>query len=86
MIRNIQKLSGTALVADAFILIGLLYIFGNEAAVIAHRGVADVVMFNPKDWALLVGCVIVMIRSVKRKSIALILLTEPPSFHSKASV
>lgn len=55
MIRNLAKLSTTALVADAFILIGLVYIFGNEFTLLASRGVADVKMFNPKDYALLIG-------------------------------
>ncbi|KAK4049224.1 hypothetical protein OIO90_005513 [Microbotryomycetes sp. JL221] len=55
MIRNIQKLSGTALVADAFILFGLVYIFSNEIKVLSNFGIADVVMFNKKDFPLLIG-------------------------------
>ncbi|BGP26993.1 hypothetical protein JCM10295v2_005955 [Rhodotorula toruloides] len=55
MIRNIQKLSSTALVADAFILFGLVYIFSNEAKVLAQHGVADVKLFNPRDFPLLIG-------------------------------
>jgi proton-coupled amino acid transporter len=55
MIRNIQKLSGTALVADAFILLGIFYIFGNEIKVLADNGIADVAYFNAKDFPLLVG-------------------------------
>lgn len=55
LIRNIQKLSGTALVADAFILIGLIYIFGNEIKVLVDHGAADVVLFNGKDFPLLIG-------------------------------
>jgi solute carrier family 36 (proton-coupled amino acid transporter) len=55
MIRNLAKLSTTALVADAFILVGLVYIFGNEFAMLTRYGVADVKMFNPKDYALLIG-------------------------------
>ncbi|KAH8923746.1 hypothetical protein BT69DRAFT_1349923 [Atractiella rhizophila] len=58
MIRNIQKLSGTALVADAFILVGLVYLFGNEIKVIVDRGIAPVKAFNPVDWNLLVGTAI----------------------------
>lgn len=56
MIRNIQKLSGTALVADAFILFGLVYIFSNEFKVLAENGIADVALFNWKDFPLLIGC------------------------------
>ncbi|KAM0791921.1 hypothetical protein ACM66B_004175 [Microbotryomycetes sp. NB124-2] len=55
MIRNIQKLSGTALVADAFILFGLVYIFSNEIKVLSDMGIADVKMFNKKDFPLLIG-------------------------------
>lgn len=55
LVRNLAKLSTTALVADAFILVGLVYIGSNEVAVIAKRGVADVMMFNPKNFPLLIG-------------------------------
>lgn len=55
MIRNIQKLSGTALVADAFILFGLVYIFSNEIKVLSEVGMAKVALFNPKDFPLLIG-------------------------------
>jgi len=55
MIRNIQKLSGTALVADAFILIGLLYVFGFELHSIFTKGVAPIVMFNQDSFPLLIG-------------------------------
>ncbi|KZP00585.1 hypothetical protein CALVIDRAFT_476008 [Calocera viscosa TUFC12733] len=55
LIRNLAKLSTTALVADAFILIGLVYIFGNEIASIAHNGMAKVELFNSRDFPLLVG-------------------------------
>ena len=55
LIRNLAKLSTTALVADVFILAGLIYIFGSEAAIMAERGPAKVELFNPKDWPLLIG-------------------------------
>ncbi|MBW0523520.1 hypothetical protein O181_063235 [Austropuccinia psidii MF-1] len=55
MIRNIQKLSGTALVADVFILTGLLYVFGYELNIISKMGVAPIVMFNPQSFPLMVG-------------------------------
>lgn len=71
MVRNLAKLSGTALVADAFILIGsespgvfhleshslqsVVYIASNEFSTIAKNGVADVVMFNRDSFPLLVG-------------------------------
>jgi proton-coupled amino acid transporter len=55
LIRDLAKLSTTALIADVFILAGLLYIFGNEATIIATRGIADVKMFNPVDFPLFIG-------------------------------
>ena len=55
LVRNLAKLSTTALVADAFILAGLIYIFGSEAAIMARNGPAHVELFNSKDWPLLIG-------------------------------
>jgi len=56
LIRNLAKLSFTALIADGFILVGLLYVWGSEIGMLAKRGPGDVqVWFNPKDFALLVG-------------------------------
>ncbi|KAL5526503.1 hypothetical protein ACEPAF_8227 [Sanghuangporus sanghuang] len=55
LIRNIAKLSSAALVADVFILAGLVYIFGSEIAIISSRGIAKVELFNPKDFPLLIG-------------------------------
>lgn len=57
LIRNLAKLSLTALIADVFILIGIVYIGWNEVAVIAERGVAPIRWFNEKDYPLLIGCV-----------------------------
>jgi proton-coupled amino acid transporter len=55
LIRNLAKLSTTALVADAFILVGLVYIFGSEIFVIGRNGPAEVKLFNPKDFPLFIG-------------------------------
>ncbi|KZT29829.1 hypothetical protein NEOLEDRAFT_1084677 [Neolentinus lepideus HHB14362 ss-1] len=55
LIRNLAKLSTAALVADAFIVAGLIYIFGSEIGIIADRGIAKVELFNPKDFPLLIG-------------------------------
>lgn len=57
LIRNLAKLSTAALVADVFILAGLIYIFGSEAAIMAKQGHAHVELFNPRDWPLLIGYV-----------------------------
>ncbi|KAL0954912.1 hypothetical protein HGRIS_003844 [Hohenbuehelia grisea] len=55
LIRDLAKLSTTALVADAFILAGLIYIFSSEIAIIAYRGIADVRLFNFRDFPLFIG-------------------------------
>lgn len=55
LVRSLAKLSTTALIADAFILVGLVYIGSNEVAVIARDGIADVALFNAKSFPLLIG-------------------------------
>lgn len=55
LVRSLAKLSTTALVADVFILAGLIYIFGSEFGIIAERGIAKVELFNPRDFPLLIG-------------------------------
>jgi proton-coupled amino acid transporter len=55
LVRDITKLSTTALIADAFILAGLIYIFGNEFKILAQEGIADVKLFNAKDFPLFIG-------------------------------
>jgi solute carrier family 36 (proton-coupled amino acid transporter) len=55
LIRNLAKLSTTALVADVFILAGLIYIFGSEMAIIAENGPAEVKLFNAKEFPLFIG-------------------------------
>ncbi|EPS43102.1 hypothetical protein H072_2878 [Dactylellina haptotyla CBS 200.50] len=58
MIRDISKLGGTALIADAFILLGLIYLYYYDLFEITSRGVADIVHFNPQDWTLFIGTAI----------------------------
>ncbi|KAJ8521945.1 hypothetical protein ONZ45_g1461 [Pleurotus djamor] len=55
LVRDIAKLSTTALIADAFILAGLCYIFGSEFSILAQQGVADIKLFNPRDFPLFIG-------------------------------
>ncbi|PPQ69177.1 hypothetical protein CVT24_000025 [Panaeolus cyanescens] len=55
LIRDLAKLSTTALIADAFILAGLVYIFGSEISIVMERGIADVKLFNPTDFPLFIG-------------------------------
>lgn len=58
MFRNIQKLSGTALVADAFILIGIVYIFSQEIIQLKNHGLGEIVLFNKQNFPLLIGWVV----------------------------
>ena len=63
MVRNLAKLSTTALVADAFILVGLVYIFSNEITILSNHGIADIKLFNPKNYALLVGLATLLVNN-----------------------
>lgn len=58
MVRNLAKLSVTALIADLFILLGLLYLYYWGGLTLARNGVADVKLFNPRDWTLFIGTAI----------------------------
>ena len=58
MIRDIGKLGGTALVADLFIFLGLVYLYYSDFYTIAKYGVADYVNFNSNDWTLFIGTAI----------------------------
>lgn len=55
MIRDIAKLGFTALVADAFILAGLIYLYTWSGMTLLSHGVADVAMFNSSNWTLFIG-------------------------------
>lgn len=57
LVRSLAKLSVTALIADVFILAGLIYVFGSEASVIAKNGAAEVQLFNAKEFPLFIGLV-----------------------------
>lgn len=58
--RNIAKLSGTALLADLFIMFGLLYVYYYCSRYVAHNGVASdsMLVFNKNDWTLFIGTAI----------------------------
>ncbi|KAJ5731215.1 uncharacterized protein N7483_005723 [Penicillium malachiteum] len=59
LIRDISKLGFTALIADAFILLGLLYIYYYDAStLIGNGGIADVISFNPATWSMFIGTAI----------------------------
>ena len=55
LVRNLARLSTLAIVADGFIMAGLIYIFWSEINVIAMDGIADVKFFNPTDFPLFIG-------------------------------
>jgi proton-coupled amino acid transporter len=56
-IRNMSKLGPVALLADVFILIGLVYIYSYDITKIVQMGGFNptIRMFNPRDWTLTVG-------------------------------
>lgn len=59
LIRDISKLGFTALVADAFILLGLIYLgYYDIATLVRNGGVLDIINFNSKDWTLFIGTAI----------------------------
>ncbi|KAG0246056.1 transmembrane amino acid transporter protein-domain-containing protein [Mortierella sp. GBAus27b] len=55
LIRNIARLSFTAVIADAFICFGLIYLYYYDFFTLATFGLSDVIMFNPKDFTLFIG-------------------------------
>lgn len=59
LIRDISKLGFTALVADVFILLGLIYLyFYDIKTIVENKGVADIEAFNPASWTLFIGTAI----------------------------
>ena len=58
LIRDISKLGGTALVADFFILLGLIYLYYYDIATLAEHGISDIIQFNPSHWTLFIGTAI----------------------------
>lgn len=58
MIRDIAKLSGTALVADFFIFLGLIYLYSYYIGSIITEGVADVKLFQKDTFTLFIGTAI----------------------------
>lgn len=55
LVRRIAKLSSTALIADVFILLGIIYLFSYEIKKVANEGMADVVWFNRNTFPLFIG-------------------------------
>jgi len=61
LVRNLTRLGTLALLADAFIVAGLFYVFWVEIDTIAMNGVAEVKLYNPVDFPLLIGWAHLMI-------------------------
>ena len=54
--RSISKLGICALIADVFIFLGLIYIFGQSSFKLVSEGASDKVgMFKPGSWTLFIG-------------------------------
>lgn len=58
LLRDIGKLGFTALIADAFIIIGLAYLFYYDVLTLNTNGLADIILFNKQDWTLFIGTAI----------------------------
>ncbi|KAL1863069.1 hypothetical protein VTK73DRAFT_6471 [Phialemonium thermophilum] len=58
LLRDIGKLGFTALVADAFIVVGLAYLFYYDVITLHTQGLSDIILFNQKDWTLFIGTAI----------------------------
>jgi solute carrier family 36 (proton-coupled amino acid transporter) len=59
LIRDISKLGFTALIADVFIMLGLIYLYYYDiATIVSHHGVSDITAFNPATWTLFIGTAI----------------------------
>lgn len=57
--RNINNIQKMALVADLFILLGLIYLYYYDIhTIVVRKGVADIINFNPETWTLLIGTAI----------------------------
>ncbi|OCL15307.1 amino acid transporter-like protein [Glonium stellatum] len=57
--RNINNIQKLALVADIFIVLGLVYLYYYDIYTIAaQHGIADIKNFNSQDWTLFIGTAI----------------------------
>ncbi|KAI9797029.1 MAG: neutral amino acid transporter [Piccolia ochrophora] len=59
LFRDISKLGATALIADALILLGLIYLYYFDLfTIVSQQGVSDIALFNPSNWTLFIGTAI----------------------------
>lgn len=57
--RNINNIQKLALVADLFILLGLVYLYYYDFfTIVSQGGVSDIINFNPSSWTLFIGTAI----------------------------
>lgn len=57
--RNINHIQKMALLADVFILLGLVYVYYYDVRTIVHQGgIGDIQNFNAQYWTLLIGTAI----------------------------
>lgn len=57
--RNINNIQKLALIADAFILAGLAYLYYYDIFTIVDQGgISDIINFNPSSWTLFIGTAI----------------------------
>ncbi|KAF1815335.1 hypothetical protein P152DRAFT_470782 [Eremomyces bilateralis CBS 781.70] len=57
--RNINNIQKLALVADLFIMLGLIYLYYYDViTLVGQGGISDVKLLNPRDWTLFIGTAI----------------------------
>jgi proton-coupled amino acid transporter len=57
--RNINNIQKLALVADLFILLGLVYLYYYDFfTIVSQGGISDIINFNPSSWTLFIGTAI----------------------------
>jgi proton-coupled amino acid transporter len=57
--RNINHIQKLALIADLFIVLGLVYLYYFDIFTIVEQGgISDIANFNKKDWTLFIGTAI----------------------------
>ncbi|KAF2842789.1 hypothetical protein M501DRAFT_984976 [Patellaria atrata CBS 101060] len=59
LFRNITRIKTMALVADGFIVLGLLYLYYYDIFTLSiNHGIADIAAFNSQSWTLFIGTAI----------------------------
>lgn len=58
LLRKINAFKGAALVAELFIVVGLIVLYYYDVSAIVSAGLADIALFNRNDWTLFIGTAI----------------------------